>query len=212
MARSTDRSERKRILDELARVGRAHSDATVLFHATIASRLKLHPTDYKVLGILERLGAMNAGDIARHTGLATASVTNLIDRLEAKGFVKRARDADDRRLVLVEPIPARIDGARVVFSSTAESLARLFECYSVRDLAVIADFLQRNADRLRDETRKLAESPVNDLEISPRSKKLEAPVDPVRAGSSLLRNEAPGRRDRKASGYVKAKSGGTCES
>jgi hypothetical protein len=114
--------------------------------------------------------------------------------------VKRARDADDRRLVLVEPVPARIAGARVVFSSTAESLAKLFECYSVRDLAVIADFLQRNADRLRDETRKLAESPVNDLEISPRSKKLKAPVDPVRAGSSPLRNEAPGRRDRKASG------------
>jgi hypothetical protein len=30
---------------------------------------------------------MSAGEIARHAGLATASVTNLVDRLERKGFV-----------------------------------------------------------------------------------------------------------------------------
>ena len=86
MASPAKRSERKRILEVLARVGREHSDATVLFHATVAGCLDLHPTDYKVLGILERLGAMSAGEIARHTGLATASVTNLVDRLEEKGF------------------------------------------------------------------------------------------------------------------------------
>src|ERR671936_2889891 len=92
-ARSTTRAE---ILEEFARVGREHSDATVLFHSTMASRLDLHPTDYKTLGILERLGPMSAGEIASHSGLATASVTNLIDRLERKGFVRRVRDVEDR--------------------------------------------------------------------------------------------------------------------
>src|SRR5882724_12413742 len=116
---------RKRNLAELARVGREHSDATVLFHATVASRLGLHPTDYKALGILERLGAMSAGDLARHSGLATASVTNLIDRLEEKGFARRVRDAKDRRRVLVETVQDRISAGRVLFTSTIESLARL---------------------------------------------------------------------------------------
>jgi DNA-binding MarR family transcriptional regulator len=140
---------------KLARVGREHSDATVLFHATIAERLGLHPTDYKTLGILERLGP-SAGDIARHSGLATASVTNLIDRLESKGFVRRVRDERDRRRVLVEPVRDRITAGRPLFSSTIKSLARLFEHYSDRDLAVIADFLRSNAERLRGETRKLS--------------------------------------------------------
>ena len=207
MARPAEPSQRKRVLEELARVGREHSDATVLFHATIASLLKLHPTDYKVLGILERLGAMNAGDIARHSGLATASVTNLIDRLEEKGFVKRVRAAEDRRLVVVEPIRARITDARVIFSSTAKSLAKLFKRYSVPDLAVIADFLRRNADRLREETRKVASDPPNDRKLvemrapedgfqktSGREKKVAARVDPARAGSSPFQNEAPARR------------------
>jgi DNA-binding MarR family transcriptional regulator len=159
MASDAKRSARQRILEVLARVGRENSDATVLFHATIAATLKLHPTDYKVLGILERLGALRAGDIARHTGLATASVTNLIDRLEQKGFVKRVRDDKDRRRILVEPIRDRMAEARVRFASTIASLARLYDRYSVQDLTIIADFLQRNADRLREETRKLPSDP-----------------------------------------------------
>jgi len=42
-----------------------------------------------------------------------------------------------------------------MFASAQRSLARLFEPYSDRDLAVIADFLGRNAQRLRAETAKL---------------------------------------------------------
>jgi DNA-binding MarR family transcriptional regulator len=148
-------SARKRILEQLARVGRENSDATVLFHAAMASRMELHPTDYKALGILERLGSMSAGDLGGHSGLATPSVTNLIDRLERKGFVRRVRDVTDRRRVLVQPMLDRLGAARDLFISTRRSLALLFGAYSDRDLAVIADFLGRNAERLREEMRKL---------------------------------------------------------
>jgi DNA-binding MarR family transcriptional regulator len=141
-------------LELLARVGREHSDATVLFHSTIASLLGLHPTDYKVLGILERNGPLSAGEIARWSGLATASVTNLIDRLERKGFVHRLRDPKDRRRVLVEPDSDRVVAARRFFASTRRSLERLYTRYSDRELTIIADFLTRNAERLRNETAK----------------------------------------------------------
>lgn len=146
---------RPKIVEEFSRVGRVHSDATVLFHATMASLLDLHPTDYKVLGILERLGPVSAGEIARNSGLATASVTNLIDRLERRGFVRRLRDSADRRRILVEPILDRLTAARSWFASTRRSLARLIEQYSDKDLAVITDFLARNAERLVAETAKL---------------------------------------------------------
>jgi DNA-binding MarR family transcriptional regulator len=150
------RLSRREILDELARVGREHSDATVLFHATVAGLLDLHTTDYKVLGILERSGPLSAGEVARRSGLATASVTNLIDRLEQKGFVRRVADPADRRRVMVEAIADRLTGAGSLFASTRSSLARLFDRYSDGDLAVIADFLRHNAERLRAETAKLA--------------------------------------------------------
>ena len=156
MATRKPYATREAILDELSRLGREHSDATVLFHATLASQLDLHSTDYKALSILERLGAMRAGEIARHAGLATASVTNLVDRLERKGFVRRMADARDRRRVMVEPIVERVPVCRRLFASTRRSLVRLLERYSDRDLVVIADFLARHAERLRAETTKLA--------------------------------------------------------
>jgi len=146
---------RAKVLELLARVGREHSDATVLFHSTIAGLMGLHPTDYKVLGILERVGPLSAGEIARASGLATASVTDLIDRLEAKGFVRRARDENDRRKVVVEPSADRASAARGLFASTRRSLSRLFDRYTDRELKVIADFLERNAERLRIETEKV---------------------------------------------------------
>lgn len=147
---------RQEMLEALARVGREHSDATVLFHSTIASLLDLHPTDYKVLGILERAGPLSAGEIARQSGLANASVTNLIDRLVEKGFVRRIADPADGRRVMVEAAAERVSGAASLFASTRRSLARLYDHYSDRDLVVVADFLERNAARLRAETAKLA--------------------------------------------------------
>jgi DNA-binding MarR family transcriptional regulator len=156
----TPNATRQETLEMLARVGREHSDATVLFHSRLASFLDLHPTDYKTLGVLERLGPMSAGDISRHTGLATASVTNLIDRLERKGFARRVADQRDRRRVLVEARVERVNAARQSFRSPSESLARLFGRYSDADLRVIADFLARNAARLRAETLKLRSPPA----------------------------------------------------
>ena len=146
---------RDELLNEVAQAGREHSDATVLFHATVADLLDLHPTDYKALGILVRKGPLSAGEIARETGLATASVTNLIDRLERKGFVQRRPDPGDRRRIRVEPVHERLAGADDIFASSVRSLAELLDRYSDEELAVIADFLARNAARLRDETQKL---------------------------------------------------------
>ncbi|HEY8554690.1 MAG TPA: MarR family transcriptional regulator [Burkholderiales bacterium] len=149
------KKSRDELLAEVARAGREHSDATVLFHAGIAGRFDLNPTDYKALGLLQRLGPLSAGEIARYSGLATASVTSLIDRLERKGFVRRRTDPKDRRRVVVEALPERLAELAGMYSSTRRSLARLLERYSEQELAVIADFLGRNAERLRAELRKL---------------------------------------------------------
>ena len=149
------RATHEELLAQMARVGREHSDATVLFHSTMAGLLGLHPTDYKTLGILDRLGPLSAGEIAGHSGLATASVTNLLDRLESKGFVRRVPDPEDGRRLRVEPVRERLSAARKQFAGTVQSLAELVGSYDDRELAVIVDFLGRNAERLRGETAKV---------------------------------------------------------
>jgi DNA-binding MarR family transcriptional regulator len=140
---------RRALLDALTEAGRAHSDATVLFHAAVADQLGLNPTDHKVMSILERSGPLSAGQIAQRTGLATASVTALLDRLETRGFVRRRSDPADRRRVIVEATEVGVARFAPYFASRRDSLSRLYADYTVDELAVILDFLQRSTDRLR---------------------------------------------------------------
>ena len=152
---SRPQDRRAQALARLAHAGRAHSDATVFFHAALARLLELNATDYKAMSVLERRGPMSAGQIAGSTGLAAASVTNLIDRLVEKGLVRRVADPQDGRRVLVAPVTEKVAQARKYFGSTRQSLARLYARYSERELETIADFLERNAERLHAELRKL---------------------------------------------------------
>ena len=152
---------RSELLAQLRRVAREHSDATVLFHSALATKAGLHPTDYKALGVLDRLGPMSAGELGRHTGLAAASVTNLIDRLAAKGFVRREPDPTDRRRVLLHAeVSALTDNE--FFASWRRSAPRLWQRYSDNELAVILDFLVDTAEELRKRTEAIAKSGVGD--------------------------------------------------
>ena len=143
------RRSREQVLDELAVAGTAHSEAVVLFHAAIAHGMGLDSTAYKTLFLLRRLGPLSAGEISRETGLATASVTDLIDRLVAKGYVSRGAHPTDRRRIVVTLIEDAVTATRRQFGVPNPSLARLYDRYDVQQLEVIADFLNRNADRLR---------------------------------------------------------------
>lgn len=60
--------------------------------------------EYDVLSALRRQGepfSLPATGLARETGLSGGAMTNRVDKLEARGFVRRRRDDEDRRGVVV---------------------------------------------------------------------------------------------------------------
>jgi DNA-binding MarR family transcriptional regulator len=66
--------------------------------------LDLELWEYDVLSALRRQGrpfALAATRLARETDLSGGAMTNRIDRLEARGLVRRRPDKDDRRGVIV---------------------------------------------------------------------------------------------------------------
>ena len=72
-----------------------------LISQAAADRSASTPTDLNCLNILSFSGQLTAGELARATGLTTASITGVVDRLEEAGFVRRERDAQDRRRVVI---------------------------------------------------------------------------------------------------------------
>jgi DNA-binding MarR family transcriptional regulator len=150
--------KREELLAALGGGFRRLSAAAILFHQAVADRLGLNITDHKCADILCQNGPMTAGDLAERTGLTTGAVTGVIDRLEKAGFVRRAKDPADRRRVIVEPFPERIEReVGPLFASMAQRAAEMCAGYTVRELAVILDFTSRASQVSYEETRKLRE-------------------------------------------------------
>jgi DNA-binding MarR family transcriptional regulator len=144
---------RAELLEQLETAGRASSVATVMFHTAVAARQGLSASEEKALDLLERSGPLTAGELARQSGLAPASVTGLINRLEQKGFARRIQHPSDRRSILVEADVERMY-ARVapLFAEWARSLQELYAGYSDEQLEVILHFLTEAARRQQEAT------------------------------------------------------------
>lgn len=145
-------------VEALLGAGREQSDATMMFLNAVAQRFGLSLTEQNAISVIGRLGPLSAGEIATHTGLATASVTSLIDRLEAKGFARRVRDAQDRRRVFVELHPERASSYGQQFDPLRQSFARLLRGYRDEERAVILDCMVRITALMREEAVKVMEA------------------------------------------------------
>lgn len=147
-------SRRDQLLEQFIPAMYENSTTTVFFHTAIAEQFGLGATEEKTLLILSA-GALTAGEIAQATGLTTPSVTSLIDRLEKKGFVRRVRDTNDRRRVIVEPVPEKLAELAQVFASFQGIFDDMLTDYSDDQLAAIIDYMTRATKLAREAMEKM---------------------------------------------------------
>ena len=55
----------------------------------------------KILDTLWQQDGLSSNEISRRTGLASSTLTSMLDRMESAGLVRRCRSAEDRRVVRV---------------------------------------------------------------------------------------------------------------
>jgi DNA-binding MarR family transcriptional regulator len=144
-----DEAARSETLAQLMEVGRVHSGVTVMFHSAVAAKQGLNATEEKTLDLLQRHGPLTAKDLAELTGLAPASVTGLIDRLEAKGFVHRVKHPTDKRRVLVELNQEKIAELAGFFEDWARDVVEACEEFSTDELRTVIRFLSVMSERQR---------------------------------------------------------------
>lgn len=142
-------AKRAETLRHLMEVGRNHSAVTVMFHSAVAAKQGLNATEEKTLDYLQRQGPLTAKDLAELTGLAPASVTGLLDRLESKGFVRRVKHPTDRRRVLVELNQDKLAELAVFFEDWARDIVEACEEFSTDELSTVVRFLSVMSERQR---------------------------------------------------------------
>src|ERR1022692_864507 len=143
--------EREQLAAAFGTAVRRTSSLIQLVSQAAADRIGINATDLNCLNILSFSGHMTAGELARATGLTTASITGVADRLEEAGFVRRERDARDRRRVVIRLVlergPSDIPPA---FLPMIRALEQAAARYTDDELKLIVEFYGRIGQVFRD--------------------------------------------------------------
>jgi DNA-binding MarR family transcriptional regulator len=150
--------DRQALVRAAGRATQAYQRATDGFDDAVGQVLGLNPTDLRCLDWLTE-GPMTAGELSSATGLSSAATTTLLDRLEAKGYVRRVRDTADRRKVLAELTPEGRGRIGALYGPLAAEGGALLQRFSDAELGSMLEFLTeatRLVDKHRDRTRAIA--------------------------------------------------------
>jgi DNA-binding MarR family transcriptional regulator len=105
----------------------------------------LHPTDIRALIYL--VDAARGGRqatpswLGQQLHLNSASVTALIDRMEKAGHVRRQRDSQDRRRVLLEVTPEAVELGWSFFGPVIANALAAIDAYSPQEMETVVKFL-----------------------------------------------------------------------
>ena len=113
----------------------------VLFNHAANASLGLGASDSQFLTLLRTRGPMTPGQLAVATGLTSGTVTGVIDRLEKASLVRRDRDGEDRRKVLVVPMADAVDRLAPIYAGQGAMLQRVLGRRTSAELEVINSFL-----------------------------------------------------------------------
>lgn len=134
-----------------------YSTRTILFHAMVAEKLGLHPTDHKcVVFLLD--GRKTMSQLAELTGLTMGAQTASVTRLQRNGYITRQNDIDDRRKVYIELRSEGLKKMSAYFAPLGKAMQKLEARYTSDELEIIHKYMADTATILRRETERLKSS------------------------------------------------------
>ena len=130
-------------------------------------------SDFGVLEALLHRGPLNPKQLGEKVLLTSGSITAAVDRLEARGFVQRQDDKQDRRARIVRLTPA---GRRLIEQAFAQHRAEMEEAlagFSKEDRRVLLPLLRRLGRAAEASTEMMNEAPVHTKQSSGIPKSLK---------------------------------------
>lgn len=111
-----------------------------------STRAKFGPLSnarYELLHHLFHEGSQPMGAMARRLGVAARTVTDLVDGLEADGYVRRVDHTTDRRTVILELTHDGLAVLKLARRARLTHVARLFEALEPEERAVLDQLLNK---------------------------------------------------------------------
>ena len=164
---SGSQETRADLLRELTRELRQFTGLGASFFRAAAARIGMTVTDMQVIDLLESTGPATAGQLADLTGLTTGAITGMLNRLEEVGLVRRERDPDDGRRVIVRLARGKDERHKIgpIFDSLGKAWDELASDYDDEQIAFLLEFLKRSNALSRKEIIRLQEAPSSERGI-----------------------------------------------
>lgn len=128
----------------------------ILHQQNVAASLGLYNNDLISVDILRETGPITAGELSKQTGLATGSITALVDRLEKNGYVRRENDPNDRRRVIIVPDYEGKEEIINTYVPLHDAMVNLIASYTPEELELITQFLNKASTVLEDQIQHLS--------------------------------------------------------
>ena len=170
------------VLEELTRELRQFNGLGASFFRVAAAQTGMAVTDIQVMDILDLSGSSTAGQLADLTGLTTGAITRILDRLEQAGLVRRERDPNDGRKVIVrlERGKDEMRKVRSILDSVGKAWDGVASRYDDEQLAFLLEFLKHSNELSRQELVRLQEAPSGEEGI------FSAPLEDQESGRLVV--------------------------
>jgi len=140
--------------------------AVDLYSQSLVKRIGLTGPQLFIIKEVSLNENISPGTLAKYMSISQATITSMIDRLEAKGYVKRQRDAYDRRKVKIVLLEPGREVLRKNPSLLQEDFIRRFEELKPWEQTLILSSLQRVSELMQAE--KIQEPDRVRAEVYPR--------------------------------------------
>jgi DNA-binding MarR family transcriptional regulator len=117
---------------------------------TAAAGIDLSRPAYALLRRIDEHGPATLGDLGRAAGMDAASTGRQVRRLEELGYVERAPDAADGRVITVSITPSGRDARRRIAEVLEAHLRDALARWSPSDRRTLGELLARLVDDFRD--------------------------------------------------------------
>ena len=153
--------ERRRLVTATKRGLRDLRIELAVLNHRVGNRVELRDIDFDCLDVIVRHGPLAPSVLARRVGVHLATMTGILDRLEAGGWITRERLTDDRRRILVRGLPDRQRELLGHFAGMNTAMDELCDHYTDGQLEMIVGFLQRTTEAGRVSSADLGISPAD---------------------------------------------------
>jgi DNA-binding MarR family transcriptional regulator len=109
----------------------------------VMGRFGVTPTQFATLAKLDDLGAVSQNQLGRLTRMDPATISGVVGRLMARGFLRQSTDINDARLVMLTLTPAGQSAVKAMKGVAAEVSQRTLAPLKTAEVTVLLEALAK---------------------------------------------------------------------